>query len=256
VGWFGTAASDVEDPVRHVVSVRGAENGKIVGGGLLLGSTTVLTCAHVVNAALDRPMLEPRSPGLGQVAVEIGDDAGGARRFHASVAHWIAPRTRDGGPVPAGADEWLGDLAVLRIAGSPGGLPAAPRLTAMAPGQRVTAWHGSGEAATYARLTVHGAVGARAYLDGAPTGMAVGPGYSGGPLWCGTEQAVVGLVVAHFMPPRDRATGAALPHSPQHRCGAAGACPGSASRKSCVPWACWTTRRPGPPTPTIPPSCC
>ncbi|CAL9543788.1 trypsin-like peptidase domain-containing protein [Streptomyces sp. enrichment culture] len=226
MGWFGTAASDVEDPVRHVVSVRGAETGKIVGGGFLLGPATVLTCAHVVNAALDRPMLEPRSPGLGEVAVEIRDDAGGARRFHASVAHWIAPRTRDGGPVPAGADEWLGDLAVLRIAGSPGGLPAAPRLTAMAPGQRVTAWHGSGEPATYAWLTVHGPVDARAYLDGAPTGMAVGPGYSGGPLWCRTEQAVVGLVVAHFMPPRDRATGAALPHSPQHM----------VRRSWCVPW--------------------
>ncbi|MBZ6256498.1 serine protease [Streptomyces olivaceus] len=216
MGWFGTAGDGAGDPARHVVTVRGAENGRTVGAGFVLGGDTVLTCAHVVNAALDRPLLEARTPALDEVVVEIVDDAGGARRFFARVAHWIAPRAPGGGPVPPEAGEWLGDLAVLRVDGPPGGLPAGPRLTGMAAGQQVVAWHGSAEAATYARLTVHEPVGARAYLDGAPTGMAVGPGYSGGPLWCGAEHAVVGLVVAHFMPPRRRDNGAPLPYSPQH----------------------------------------
>ncbi|WP_235216271.1 VMAP-C domain-containing protein [Streptomyces toyocaensis] len=182
----------------------------------MLGADTVLTCAHVVNAALDRPMLEPRAPGPDEVTVEVRDEMGAGHRYSARVAHWIAPRARDGGTVRPDDDEWLGDLAVLRVDGPPGGLLAGPRLVDMEVGQEVEAWHGTGGAATYARLTVHGLDRFRAYLDGAATGMAVGPGYSGGPLWCRAEKAVAGLVVAHFMPPRDRATGARLPYSPQH----------------------------------------
>ncbi|MFB6768923.1 trypsin-like peptidase domain-containing protein [Streptomyces sp. NPDC056337] len=215
MGWFGTAGDGAGDPSRYVVSIRRAEGGRTVGAGFVLGGDTVLTCAHVVNAALDRPMLEPRAPGPDEIAVEV-HDGDAALRYPARVAHWIAPRASAGGAVPPQDDEWLGDLAVLRVDGPPGGLPAGPRLTAMAAGQQVDAWHGTGEAATYARLTVHAPGRARAYLDGAPTGMAVGPGYSGGPLWCASERAVVGLVVAHFMPPRNPGTGAPLPYSPQH----------------------------------------
>ncbi|WP_077796727.1 trypsin-like peptidase domain-containing protein [Streptomyces sp. JHA26] len=216
MGWFTPAGDGADDPSRYVVSVRRAEDGKTVGAGFVLGTDTVLTCAHVVNAALDRPLLEPRTPGPYEVTVQLRPHEYVTRRYVARVAHWIAPRARDGGPVPPGDDEWLGDLAVLRVDGPPGGLPAGPRTSPMAAGQEVEAWHGTGEAATFARLTVHGPDGSRAYLDGAPTGMAVGPGYSGGPLWCRRERAVVGLVVAHFMPPRNAATGAPLPHSPQH----------------------------------------
>lgn len=215
MGWFGTAGDGAGDPSRHVVSVRRPEDGKAVGAGFVLGDDTVLTCAHVVNAALDRPMLEPRAPGLDRVTLEVHDDGGASRAYFARVAHWIAPRAHGGGPVLQGDDEWLGDLAVLRVDDPAGGMPAGPRLIAMAVGQEVQAWHGTGRRATYARLTVH-SLDSRAYLDGAATGMAVGPGYSGGPLWCQVEKAVVGLVVAHFMPPREPTTGAPLPYSPQH----------------------------------------
>ncbi|CAL9275713.1 hypothetical protein SUDANB5_04224 [Streptomyces sp. SudanB5_2050] len=215
MGWFHVADGGAGDPSRYVVTVRGGD-GKAVGAGFVLGADTVLTCAHVVNAALDRPLLEPRTPGPEEIVVEVRDDAATSGGYYARVAHWIAPRARGGGPVKPGDDEWLGDLAVLRVDGPPGGLPAGPRPAAMTAGQEVQAWHGTGEAATFARLTVHGPDGFRAYLDGAATGMAVGPGYSGGPLWCPGEQAVVGLVVAHFMPPRNAATGAPLAYSPQH----------------------------------------
>ncbi|GAA4809378.1 serine protease [Streptomyces ziwulingensis] len=216
MGWFGTAGGGAVDPSLHVVTVRRAKDAKAVGAGFVLSPDTVLTCAHVVNAALGRVMLEPRAPGLDEVVVEVHTDGPGVRSHPARVVHWVAPHASGGGPVPPADDEWLGDLAVLRVDGPLGGLPAGPRLVSMAVGQELDAWHCTGEAATYASLTVRGLSDSRAYLDGAPTGMAVGPGYSGGPLWCPTEKAVVGLVVAHFMPPRDHATGAPLAFSPQH----------------------------------------
>ncbi|QWA23834.1 trypsin-like peptidase domain-containing protein [Streptomyces sp. JCM17656] len=119
------------------------------------------------------------------------------------------------GAVRDGDGEWHGDLAVLRIDAPPGWAPAPDRRTAMVPGQKVRAWHGSGHSATFADLRVAALDGPIGYLDGESTGMAVGPGYSGGPLWSEQDGAVVGLVAAHFMPPCD-AGGVPLPHSPQH----------------------------------------
>ncbi|MQY10615.1 hypothetical protein SRB5_07260 [Streptomyces sp. RB5] len=179
-----------------------------MGAGFVLGPDTVLTCAHVVNAALGRDMLEPGSPGGADLAVQIHHGAG-SRRCDARVAHWIPPRDRDGGPVSPRAVEWLGDLAVLRVAAPPDEPLQAPPRASMAFGQNVRAWHGGGRAATFADLRVTSLHRSLGYLDGAATGMAVGPGYSGGPLWCRSERAVVGLVVAAILPSRE-------PHSPQH----------------------------------------
>ncbi|WP_018547391.1 trypsin-like peptidase domain-containing protein [Streptomyces sp. LaPpAH-108] len=215
MGWFGTAGDGTGDASLHVVSIRRPVDAKAMGAGFVLGGDTVLTCAHVVNAALGRPMLTSRAPGPDEIMVEVHDDDRPSQRYGARVAHWIAPRAHDGGPVRPGDDEWLGDLAVLRVDGPAGGLPAGPRRTAMRVGQDVEACHGSGVEATFALLTVRRLNGSRAYLDGAPTGMAVGPGYSGSPLWCEEEKAVVGLVVAHFMPPVDPGTGAPRPSSTQ-----------------------------------------
>ncbi|MBT2493766.1 trypsin-like peptidase domain-containing protein [Streptomyces sp. ISL-96] len=215
MGWFKAADDADEDPSLHVVSVRRTEDGKAAGAGFVLGADTVLTCAHVVNDALGRAMFEYRSPGPVVIRVQVSD-ASRSQLYLARVAHWIPPRARDDGAVREGDGEWLGDLAVLRVDGPAEGLPAAPDRVAMAVGQEVGAWHGGGRAASLARLTVVSLHGSRGYLDGEATGMAVGPGYSGGPLWCRHERAVVGLVVAHFMPPLDPATGARLAHSPQH----------------------------------------
>ncbi|MFE2374844.1 trypsin-like peptidase domain-containing protein [Streptomyces sp. NPDC059398] len=213
MGWFRAAGEADDDPSLHVVSVLRAEGDKAAGAGFVLGSDTVLTCAHVVNDALGRDMFESRSPGSGEIPVEVRE-AGLPERYPARVAHWIPPRGQDGGAVRRGDDAWLGDLAVLRVDGPTGDLPAVGRAP-MAVGQEVGAWHGGGRAATLARLTVASLHRSLGYLDGEPTGMAVGAGYSGGPLWCRAEQAVVGLVVAHFMPPQDPRTGAPLPYSPQ-----------------------------------------
>nr|WSW69525.1 serine protease [Streptomyces sp. NBC_00995] len=221
MGWFGTTGgAHHDDPSRLVVSVRRAEDGGLAGAGFVLGPDTLLTCAHVVNDALGRPMFEARPPRLEEIPVVVrdvyADRYTSSEKYSARLLHWVAPRARDGGAVVEGDNEWLGDLAVLRVDGPAGGLPAAPDRADMSTDQELSAWHGSGEDSTLARLTVVSLHTSLGYLDGDPAGMAVGPGYSGGPLWCRRERAVVGLVVAHFMPPRDGATGLLLPHSPQH----------------------------------------
>ncbi|WP_225826620.1 trypsin-like peptidase domain-containing protein [Streptomyces naphthomycinicus] len=202
MGWFRSRWDSSRNPARYVVCIRRADDGKAAGAGFVLGSDTVLTCAHVVNAALGRDMLDTRAPGVDEVPVEVpdGETHGGSRQYLARVAHWIPPRAQGGGAVGAGSSEWLGDLAVLRVDAPAGGLPPGPRHTAMTVGHQADAWHGGGRASTVARLTVAALHGPLAYLDGEPTGMAVGPGYSGSPLWCREEQAVVGLVVGHFLP--------------------------------------------------------
>lgn len=216
MGWFllaGTATDDT--PAHHVVTVRRTDDERTAGAGLVVGADTVLTCAHVVNDALGLPLFDSRRPGRGVIPVELHGKTG-VRRYSAFVEHWIPPRSTNGGRVVKGDVTWLGDLAVLRLAATSEELPAPPRRTAMAQGQKVQAWHGSGNDATFADLTVTLLSGPVGYVDGAPTGMAVGPGYSGGPLWSSNHRAVVGLVAAAFLPDQDPGTGAPLPYHPQH----------------------------------------
>ncbi|MFJ4622500.1 trypsin-like peptidase domain-containing protein [Streptomyces sp. NPDC088812] len=215
MGWFKSVGrADGAESGPCVASVRRSADGGTAGGAVVLAVDTLLTCAHVVNVALGRRMFESRVPRLDDVLVDL---RGPWRdeRFPARVVHWIPPRAPDGGPVRDGDDEWLGDLAVLRVDAPPGGVPAPHRRTAMAAGQTVRAWHGSGRGATFADLRVAALDGPVGYLDGKSTGMAVGPGYSGGPLWSEEEGAVVGLVAAHFMPECGPG-GEPVPHSPQH----------------------------------------
>ncbi|MEV6496289.1 trypsin-like peptidase domain-containing protein [Streptomyces prunicolor] len=215
MGWFllaGTALDD--DTSHHVVSVRRTDDGLTAGAGLVVGADTVLTCAHVVNDALGRPLFESRDPGRGAIPVEVHGKLG-SHRYYAHIEHWIPPRSESGGKVFARDVTWLGDLAVLRLEAVTGDMPAPPHRTSMARDQKVRAWHGSGADATFADLTVTLLAGTVGYLDGASTGMAVGPGYSGGPLWSPHHRAVVGLVAAAFLPGRDPGSGAPLPYSPQ-----------------------------------------
>ncbi|MGN9759375.1 VMAP-C domain-containing protein [Streptomyces sp. SD31] len=214
MGWFKEISAAPGEKWRpSAVSVRRTADGKTAGAAVVLGTDTVLTCAHVVNDALGRAQFDPRPPGLDELFVEVNVEVKGARkteRYPARVAHWIPPRTRDGQAVRDGDLEWLGDLAVLRIDAPPRGVPAPDRCMGMVPGRRVRAWHGSGYSATFADLEVAALDDGIGYLDGKSTGMAVDHGYSGGPLWSEEDGAVVGLVAAHFMPSCD------APPGPQH----------------------------------------
>ncbi|KUO21735.1 VMAP-C domain-containing protein [Streptomyces dysideae] len=200
MGWFreiGAAPGDAARP--SAASVRRTADGTTAGAAVVLGADAVLTCAHVVNDALGRELFEPRPPGWEELFVEV-KGVRRTERFPARVAHWIAPRGRDGGPVRDGDMEWLGDLAVLRIDAPPRAVPAPAPCTAMVPGRQVRAWHGSGHGSTFADMRVAALDDGIGYLDGKSTGMAVGHGYSGGPLWSEEDGAVVGLLAGHFMP--------------------------------------------------------
>jgi len=195
VGWFLTGTATDENPAHHVVSVRRVDTDRTAGGGVVIGVGTVLTCAHVVNDALGRAKFDPRDPGFGTT---IPVALHGSHRHYAHVEHWIPPRTTNGEQVREGDRIWLGDLAVLRLDGMSNDLPAPPRRTTMTLHQRALAWYGSGNEDTFAQVTVTMLTGPVAYVDGAPTGMAMGRGYSGGPLWVSEQRAVIGLVAAHF----------------------------------------------------------
>ncbi|WP_031080595.1 trypsin-like peptidase domain-containing protein [Streptomyces sp. NRRL S-118] len=188
---------------------------KAAGAAALLSPRRVLTCAHVVNDALGRDLhcaehpapagpltvalRGSAAPGGGPAAgdgTELGAaGAGGTHRVTATVSVWVPPQPRPS------ALEWEGDLAVLDL-----DEPAPSRFRPvvwrdMEEGQELRAWHGGGEAITFADIVVGFKEGRYGYLDGPLSGAAVGPGYSGGPLWTRDASAVAGLVVAHLMPP-------------------------------------------------------
>ncbi|WP_425828323.1 trypsin-like peptidase domain-containing protein [Streptomyces fractus] len=188
-------------PPHTMVSIRSSKAQRSSGAGVLLGAGMALTCAHVVNDALNREHFAQETPGDSEVVVDLPRHAYG-QSGTARVDVWIPPVAGDGGPVAADLDDfWLGDLAVLRLtAPAAESAPPPPVYAPMRSGQRVRAWHGSGALSTFADAMVKTCDDAIAFMDGYPTGLAIGPGYSGGPLCHLDTGDVVGLVAAHFMP--------------------------------------------------------
>ncbi|WP_229852391.1 VMAP-C domain-containing protein [Streptomyces albospinus] len=242
MGWFraisggcGAGTGDPADPRYRVVSVLDRADGKSAGAGVVLAPDHLLTCAHVVNDALGKGIFDAGRPEGAVLRVQLPGPSG-PRVGEARVVHWIPPRRLDGvhGPPGQGELEWAGDLAVLRVtgpaaelwgpagpdappgrSGAPAG-PGAPEFRAMRAGQSVRAWHGSALTGTYADVRVQSCDGRVGYMDGALSGMAIGPGYSGGPLWSDADGAVVGLVAACVLPPVDPVSGRPLPYEARH----------------------------------------
>ncbi|MGK5545593.1 trypsin-like peptidase domain-containing protein [Streptomyces sp. URMC 127] len=217
MGWFRSTAPGTADPRRLVASVARIRDGRSAGAGVLLTPDQLLTCAHVVNDALGRDLFATRHPAREPVRVSLQGPTG-TRRLEARTRFWIPPRRLDGVPeVRAGRDpEWLGDLAVLQLDEPHADATAPPHWQPMKEGQVLRAWHGTGLRSSFADVEVTACDGTIGYVDGACTGMPIGPAYSGGPLWSAVQQAVVGIVAAHIMPPEDPATGLPAPFSSQH----------------------------------------
>ncbi|MGI5454363.1 trypsin-like peptidase domain-containing protein [Streptomyces sp. CA-249302] len=213
MSWFLKAARSVAaDPRYSVVAVLGTTTGMSVGAGVLLAPDQVLTCAHVVNDALGRTPFDTRPPTDRSVPVALHSPSGAARHS-ARILHWVPARRRDGTPgVREKEDrEWLGDLAVLQFETMPGTLVPLPEWLPMEPGQSLRAWHGTGLSGSFADVRVKTCDGDIGYMDGDSTGMAIGPAYSGGPLWSVSQNAVVGIVAAVISASADPMTG--LPQS-------------------------------------------
>ncbi len=177
-----------------LVRVRG-RSGKPVGGGLLVavgdsGVGCVVTCAHVVNAALGRPALEPAAPpGDARVPLDV----------------WMGNRwvPCEGQPVSEG---WWprtghrGDVAVLEAVVPAGVAPPRVQLPVRGKDRRFTA-HGFPEGHPDG-IGSHGlirdglVVGVEWTQVEVTDGRKLTRGYSGTPLLDVELGAVVGIAVA------------------------------------------------------------
>ncbi|AGP54262.1 trypsin-like peptidase domain-containing protein [Streptomyces rapamycinicus] len=207
--WFRPAPAAGQRPA--TVSVLSQADHEAVGSGVLLPRDRFLTCAHVVNCALGKEDTTcAERPTAASLKVLVHGPDGNAHAGTARLAVWIPPGATNG-------VEWDGDLAVLELVEPLPREVLPPRWRAMAEGQSVRAWHGSGLAATIATARVTSCDGRIGYVDGTSmTGVAIDHGYSGGPLWSGEADAVVGLVAAALTPPHHPVNGAPLAYSPRH----------------------------------------
>jgi HEAT repeat protein len=162
-----------------VVRVR-ATAGRVVGAGFLVTADRVATCAHVVRDALGLGRGEPVPPR--------------------STLQLDLPLL-DGTPKTVGEFEWWdpdADLAVLSLRPVPGAAPVVR--TAGLENHPVTAFGfpAGFNDGMYAGATVLGRQGAGRYHLQAKEahGFRVQGGFSGGPVWDDTLNAVVGMVVS------------------------------------------------------------
>lgn len=196
MAWFTPSAASDSGARPSLATVIDAASGAPAGGGVLVAPGLVLTCAHVVNDALARPMFTQEPPARARIAVAFPHLAP-AGPGSARPVVWVPPRLPGPGRRPAGPQDtvWCGDLALLALDAPPQDVPPV-RWKPMARGQSVRSWYGGGQAFTFADGVVEAYDADLGFVDGSLRGAAVGPGYSGGPVWCDDEQAAVGLVLA------------------------------------------------------------
>jgi hypothetical protein len=169
-------------------------DGAVGGLGVLVAGRQVVTCAHVVNAALGLPVYSQPRP-KDRVRVEFPLLDGGTAAAEATVQKWLPP------PAPGAAGDDVAGLelvdgGVLPAAAAPGRLAVeAPRL-----GDRVYVFGypstpprpGGGRVAT----TVLGPVeNGRLQLDSSPdSALRVQPGFSGSPVFDNATGRIVGIL--------------------------------------------------------------
>lgn len=185
---YGRYGADPDEAVRRAwVVVRAAGARQPVGAGVVIADGYVLTCAHVVNAALGRNRMataEPTAAELAAVELELPDAGTYAPRLGA----WSAP-------VAVAEGWWDGDLALLRL---PPHAPAVPpvRLAEPALGSTAWAWYADGDLRSTVDVIVQRRLGSWLLLDPGNAEVAVEPGYSGGPLWNAATGTLAGLIVS------------------------------------------------------------
>ncbi|MER5885752.1 trypsin-like peptidase domain-containing protein [Streptomyces sp. NPDC001941] len=172
------------------VTVHGARSGTPVGAGVYVAERHVLTCAHVLNAALGRPKKGQEPPADEELA-RVG------------LSRPAAPGQPLGGPVrlvsweppcdDPHSNRWDGDLALVEVA-----VPGAPvSFGETEPYRTLQTWHGTGAAGTQADVVVKARLGARWLMLNAEDGaFAVHEGFSGAPLWDREQGRAVGVVVS------------------------------------------------------------
>jgi len=173
-------------------------DGRVVGAGFLVGERHILTCAHVVSQALgltEHPLETPQ----GMISLDF-PLVPPHTLFTATVVQWYPPQ-------PDGR----GDIAGLELHGVP---PVGTEVVRFAPAEDV--WehffrafgfptgYDDGVWAT-GRLLGRQATEWVMIEDVKGQGFAVGPGFSGTPVWDTQLQGVVGMVVAASRPAETKA---------------------------------------------------
>ena len=179
------------------VAIYAAGHDRAFGAGVLVADDVIVTCAHVVNAALgldERAHLGPGTQPAGRIRVAFpywGDET-----YAAVVVHHV-PRVDSvsNAPLRFGADMWSGDIAVLRITDPPPSARPA-RFGSACLGDDVVAWYASGDARTVIEARVQTWAGPWIAVNAGWNGAAFAPGFSGGPLWDRRRGVVVGIVVS------------------------------------------------------------
>lgn len=170
-------------------------DGSAVGLGLLVGRDQVVTCAHVVNQALDREITAPEIPAR-PVQLDFPFTAPG-HRFTAATVAWT----------PLG-DDGSGDIAGLRIHGDPpdGAIPSPMAAADDLFGHPFQvfgflAGHDTGVWVT-GELRGSDTVGSIHLVGEAESGLRISPGFSGSPVWDAKLDAVVGITSRAAIGPR------------------------------------------------------
>ena len=169
-------------------------DGRAVGLGFAVGPSHVVTCAHVINAALGRrdrvDGSRPRPDDSVRVRFPLGGRPGEESSRVGRVAGWLPDRMR----VPDGDD-----LALLELSG---GVPRhVPVLHPMRPqrSMRVQMWGPQQDRPGGGHVTgeLLGEVGGgRMQVNAVGGRFRVRPGFSGGPVWETRTGGVVGVMQA------------------------------------------------------------
>ncbi len=165
-----------------------------VGVGALVGPREIVTCAHVVNAALGLDPRNQRKPG-DPVTLDFPLAAGpGAIRGRAQVVRWLPP-PRDG----AAGDDVAG--LVLDEPPPDGTQPARLVVNPPPVGQEVRVFGYPGTPprpdGAWVTSTLRGRVGGgRLQLDSTDAALRVQPGFSGSPVYDDATERVVGLLTS------------------------------------------------------------
>lgn len=164
------------------------------GAGVLVGPTLILTCAHVVTAALRIPASDSAPTDPVQVVFTHVEDSL-PRRAAVRPGRWFPPI--------GGGIDGASDIALLDLLDAPPvrANPVPPLVVATTTGNEVHAYglprghrkEGGGFASgSLAGLQGSGLV----QIDGPAEGYRIQPGFSGAAAWSDEDDAVLGIIVA------------------------------------------------------------
>ncbi|MEJ3652507.1 serine protease [Actinomycetes bacterium KLBMP 9759] len=163
--------------------------GEPIGGGFVVGTDLIASCAHVVADAIDHDPYDRCAPAE-PVTVDFPLLTGGGPTHTAVVERWS--------PI---ADDGTGDIAILRLvepSPAAAGMPALRRVDRLwNHGFQVFGFPGSHPDGVWSSGLIRGEQSTRWFqLQSTPGEQRVEGGFSGSPVWDAQTGAVVGMTVA------------------------------------------------------------